>query len=121
MMFLASILSGVIGGMGIGGGVILIPVLTSFFGFGQKDAQYLNLLYFVPVAIFALIVHKRAGNLMWKEALFMALGGLIGAFFGSFGAEIINTNILRRLFGVFLLVIGINQFRIVRKKTKVEE
>ncbi len=111
MLFLASLLSGAIGGMGIGGGVILIPVLTSLFSVAQKDAQFVNLIYFVPVAIFALVVHYRAGRLEIKKALFMALGGVAGAFLGADIASRIGVSVLKKLFGAFLFFIGIKQLR----------
>ena len=111
MLFVMSILSGAIGGMGIGGGVILIPVLTSFFDVAQKQAQFINLIYFVPVAVCALFVHKKSGNLEIKKALLMAVGGVIGALFGSSLASSIGIKLLRRLFGAFLFVIGLMQLK----------
>ena len=56
-----------------------------------------------------MIIHKRNGNLELKKAVFMALGGVVGAFVGSGVACRINVKILRKLFGVFLLLIGISQ------------
>ncbi len=111
MLFVMSVISGAIGGMGIGGGVVLIPVLTSFFHIAQKQAQFINLIYFVPVAICALFVHKKSGNLEIKKAFFMAIGGVIGALFGSSLASAIGIKLLRRLFGAFLFVIGLIQIR----------
>ena len=60
---LAGFLSGIISGMGIGGGAILIPVVTLTMGFGQKEAQFLNLVYFIPTAIAALYKHRKNGNI----------------------------------------------------------
>lgn len=111
MLVLASIISGAIGGMGIGGGVILIPVLTGFFDISQKNAQFVNLVYFVPVALCALWVHIRNGRVDKKRGLFMALGGVLGAVPGSFIAQKLSMEILRKLFGFFLLFIGLSRFR----------
>jgi len=116
----ASIVSGGIGGMGIGGGIVLIPVLTTFFGIGQKDAQFVNLIYFVPVALSALWVHMRAGRVEWKKVIYMALGGVAGAFLGSALAGVIKTGLLKRLFGLFLFAVGIDQLK-KPKKAKMEE
>ena len=118
MLMLSSLLSGIIGGMGIGGGVILIPVLTSFFGISQKEAQFINLIYFVPLALCALYVHIRAGRVEIKKALFMALGGVVGAFFGSEITSAISVKLLRKIFGVFLLFVGIDG---LRKKDDTDE
>ena len=56
-LILAGLVSGIISGMGIGGGIILIPILTIFLGFDQKVAQGITLLYFIPTAIFSLIIN----------------------------------------------------------------
>lgn len=111
MLFVAAAASGVISAMGIGGGVILIPVLTSFFDIGQKSAQYINLLYFIPVALCALAVHAKNKRLSYKTALYVSIGGVIGAFIGSSLAVNMSVGLLRRLFGIFLLIIGIYQLK----------
>lgn len=116
LLFAAAALSGVISAMGIGGGVILIPVLTSFFGIGQKSAQYINLLYFIPVALCALAVHAKNKRLSYKTALFMGIGGVFGAIAGSSLAVNMSVGLLRRLFGVFLLIIGIYQLKGSKKQ-----
>ncbi len=71
MWFLISgILFGTIAGMGMGGGIILIPVLTVFLGVDQQGAQGLNLLCFLPMAGFALfshIKHKQISNMINKK------------------------------------------------------
>ena len=63
---LAGFFSGIIGGMGIGGGAILIPVLTVLLGIGQKQAQCANLIYFIPTAIAALSVHIKKKSVDFK-------------------------------------------------------
>ena len=109
MVFAAGLASGTIGAMGIGGGIVLIPVLTGIFASGQKEAQFINLVYFVPVALCALWVHTRAGRVLWKKALIMAAGGAVGAWAGSGVAGFADAVILKKLFGVFLLLVGIEQ------------
>lgn len=111
MLIISSALSGAIGGMGIGGGVVLIPVLTSFFNIGQKDAQFINLLYFVPVALCALIIHAKNKRLSWKTALYVSIGGAFGTVIGSSLAMGMSMGLLRRLFGFFLLAVGLSQFK----------
>ncbi len=116
MLFAASVVSGAIGGMGIGGGVVLIPVLTSFFDISQKNAQFMNLIYFVPLSLCALFVHIKAGRVDTKKALFMAAGGIAGALIGSELAARISVETLRKIFGFFLLFVGVTRFR-KREKT----
>ncbi len=121
MLLIASIISGAIGGMGIGGGVVLIPVLTSFFDISQKNAQFINLIYFVPLSICALFVHIRAKRVDVKKALFMALGGIAGALLGCEIAARISVDILRKFFGFFLLFVGITRFKNTNKNASERE
>lgn len=100
------LISGIISGMGIGGGTVLIPALTMFLNINQHTAQGVNLLFFIPTAIIALIVHKKNGNLDIKTAVPLMLWGLIGALGGSFLAIRIKPEILKRLFGGFLFFMG---------------
>ena len=59
---LSGLAAGVLAGMGMGGGTLLIPLLTLALGVGQQEAQGVNMLAFLPGAILALWVHKRAGG-----------------------------------------------------------
>ncbi len=103
---LAGFLSGVISGMGIGGGTILIPALSMFLNINQHTAQGVNLLFFIPTAIVALFIHKKDGNLMFKIALPLIIWGIIGAVAGSLLAIKLNQQILRKMFGIFLFLMG---------------
>lgn len=103
---LSGLISGIISGMGIGGGTILIPALTMFLNISQRTAQGVNLLFFIPTAIIALIIHKKNKNLEFKIALPLLIFGLIGAALGSFLALNIEQALLKRLFGVFLFFMG---------------
>ncbi len=103
---LAGLISGVISGMGIGGGTILIPALTMFLNINQHAAQGVNLLFFIPTAVIALFIHKKNGNLEFKTAVPLILWGLLGAACGSFLAINLKPEILRRFFGIFLFLMG---------------
>jgi uncharacterized membrane protein YfcA len=107
LIILISILSGIISGMGIGGGTILIPALTIFFKIPQHIAQSVNLLSFIPTGIVAIVSHIKQGNIEKKITFKLILGGLLGAIIGSYFAIKLPGSVLRRLFGVFLLVMGI--------------
>ena len=101
------ILSGIISGMGIGGGAILIPALTIFFGQSQHAAQNINLIYFIPTAAFAVFTHKRNGLIEKQILPKIILGGLFGAIIGSVIAINLSSNILKQIFAVFLLIAGV--------------
>ena len=55
----AGIISGVLGGMGMGGGTILIPLLSIFYAVSQHTAQATNLISFIPMSVIALIIHLK--------------------------------------------------------------
>lgn len=118
IIFLISLLTGVISGMGIGGGTILIPSLTIIFGTEQQVAQSVNLLSFIPTAIIAIICHLKQGNIEKKLTFKLLIGGVIGAVIGSYLAIILSPKILRKLFGVFLFVMGTYEVFYKGKKIK---
>lgn len=110
------LLTGIISGMGIGGGVILIPSLVLFNNIPQLQAQGINLVAFIPAAIIALITHRKQGNLEGKYNKKIIFGGVVGAICGSILASMINEDSLRTYFGIFLLVVGI--YEIFKKVEK---
>lgn len=107
LLFFIGFVAGIISGMGIGGGTLLIPALVFLAGTRQQIAQSINLIVFIPSAIVALVVHSRKHNI--EKGLFfqLALTGCIGAVAGSFLAVKMNSDILKRIFGVFLFMVGI--------------
>ncbi len=108
-LIIAGLVSGIISGMGIGGGIILIPVLTIFLGFDQKVAQGITLLYFIPTAIFALIVHIKNKTIDFKIALRIASTGVLFAGIGAYCIKYLPTPLLSKIFAVFLLTVGVCQ------------
>jgi len=104
---IAGFLAGTISGMGIGGGSLLIPILGIFFGMDQQAAQGINLLYFIPTAAIAVFTHRKKGNIKSKGMLKLAIFGLMAAGLGAFFAVWLDANVLKRIFGFFLLVMGL--------------
>ena len=98
--------AGIIGGMGMGGGTILIPALILFAGIDPKIAQSINLLSSIPMTIIALIIHIKNKTVVLKLVIPIALFGVLGAVFGSFIANYLSSEILKRVFGLFLLIVG---------------
>lgn len=107
LLFIVSILSGIISGMGIGGGTILIPALTVLFKLDQHTSQSINLLSFIPIGGVALITHIRNKNVDTRLALKLIIPGIIGAVSGSMLSSHMSSPHLRKLFGVFLFVMGL--------------
>ena len=110
--------SGSISGMGIGGGTILIPALLFLTDITQQQAQGVNLIYFIPTAITALITHQKKGNLDWKTAKPLAILGLLGAAAGAFLAVSLESEVLKKVFGGFLFLMGLSE---IFKKKKGEK
>ena len=76
-LILAGIISGIIGGMGMGGGTLLIPILTIFLAFEQRSAQAINLLVFIPMALIALIIHIKNKLVDFKVGIPIVSIGII--------------------------------------------
>jgi uncharacterized membrane protein YfcA len=107
IVILIGLAAGIISGMGIGGGAILIPALVIFVKPEQHVAQSVNLLFFIPTAIVALVIHIRHKNVDFRTGIPILLFGLGGAFLGSKIALSMNGEILRKIFGIFLLLMGL--------------
>ena len=118
MLLLAiGFVSGIISGMGIGGGTLLIPALVFIVGTKQQIAQSINLIVFIPSAIAALIVHTKKHNIEKGLLMKLAITGCIGAVAGSLLAVKLDSDILKRIFGIFLFVIG---FYEITSKSKIK-
>lgn len=98
--------SGIISGMGIGGGAILVPALSLFTDLSQQECQSINLLVFIPASIAALAVHQKRGNIARQKTAPLILFGIIGAVAGSVWALYLDPGMLRRIFAVFLFIAG---------------
>ncbi|MDR1533235.1 MAG: sulfite exporter TauE/SafE family protein [Clostridiales bacterium] len=106
--------AGIISGLGIGGGTLLIPALVILFGIPQRDAQNINLIYFIPTAAVALVVHIKNGNVRAKGLPVMITAGLAAAAGAAFLATKTDADLLRKIFGAFLLVMGVLEFKRAR-------
>ena len=120
IVILAGFLSGIISGMGIGGGMILIPALTFFEGTSQHVAQTVNLFYFVPTAIAALIVHIKHKNVEIKSAMKIVAAGLLFAALGAWLASVTGDELLRKAFGGFIILFGIREIYIGFKEKSLK-
>lgn len=109
LVILIAVASGIISGMGIGGGTILIPALIFIEGLNQHQAQGVNLIYFVPTAVIALITHAKNKNIEKQIVLPIVLTGLLGAAAGALIAVKMDAGLLKKLFGGFLLIMGLTE------------
>ncbi len=109
VIIIVSALGGLIGGMGMGGGTLLIPLLTLCAGLEQHLAQAINLIAFIPMSLIAIFIHKKNGYISIKTAVPIALIALVGAVGASFAAKYTGGYELRASFGAFLIALGIYQ------------
>lgn len=109
-------LAGFIGALGLGGGGVLVMFLTVFMGVNQLTAQGTNLMFFIPVGIFALIFHCKKKLVVWKIAVPAIICGLAGAAIGCILAKYLGDKIMRYIFGIILLLLGSYELFFPHKK-----
>lgn len=109
IIILIGIAAGILSGMGVGGGMILIPALRLFADVSQKTAQCVNLFYFIPTAASALFIHIKNKNVEIKKVVPVILGGVVFSLLGAFLAVRIPAKLLGKLFSVFIFVFGIKE------------
>lgn len=107
---LAGLICGVISGFGIGGGSVLMIWLTAVAALDQKTAQGINLLYFLPTSLGALIFHIKNKMICWQAVIPAAIGGCLTAAAAAWLSASLNVSLLRKLFGAYLLLTGGMEF-----------
>ena len=115
---LTGIISGIISGTGMGGGTILILVLSIFLGIDQHIAQATNLVFFIPTAIAAIVVSIKSRLIEWKTGITIAITGVIGAVIGANISTKLNVRTLKHCFGIFLAIIAIYEMWSIYKEYK---
>jgi uncharacterized membrane protein YfcA len=108
ILIVVGILSGLLAGaFGIGGAIIVIPALVFILGLSQHEAQGTSLAFMLPpVGILATWNYWKAGQVNWKIALVLSLTFVVGAYLGSNFSINISDRMLRRLFGILLILIA---------------
>jgi len=103
------ILTGVMAGMlGIGGAIIMIPALVFILGISQQTAQGTSLAVMLPpIGILAAYNYYKAGQVNIKFAIILAVFFLVGSYFGSKLALTLPQNVLKKVFGVLLLLVAL--------------
>lgn len=108
-LIMVGILSGVLAGIfGVGGAIIVIPALVFILGFSQHDAQGTSLAFMLPpVGILATWNYWKEGHVNWKIALILSLTFVVGSYLGSHFSVNMSDKLLRRLFGVLMILVAI--------------
>lgn len=109
-LILIGLVGGILGGMGMGGGTLLIPLLNIFLSIEQNIAQGINLLAFLPMSVVALIIHFKNKMVNVKQSFWIIISGVLSAIGGAFLANIVEPKNLKIYFAIFLILLGIFQF-----------
>ncbi len=107
---LLSILSGVLAGMGMGGGTLLIPILTLIMDVDQQIAQATNLLVFVPCAIIVCIIYWKSKLIDFKNSWLISVVASLISIIAVLVAVKLQNRTLSVIFGIFLILLGVVQF-----------
>jgi uncharacterized membrane protein YfcA len=107
--FLAiGIAGGVLSGLlGVGGGIVMVPLLVLWAAYGQRDAHALSLGAIIPISLASVITFGAAGKVHYSEAIALAVGAVAGARIGAGALARIDEKRLKLVFGVFLAAIGV--------------
>lgn len=94
--------------LGIGGGLILIPILIYVFGLTQHQAQGTSLAVMIPpITLLAALRYYQSGNVKVGMAVFIAAGFIAGGLIGAHAVQYVPDNILRKTFGVIMFLASI--------------
>lgn len=117
LYLLFGFIAGIFGGLGMGGGTLLIPLLTIFLGLDQKLCQGINLVSFLVMALFSLIIHYKNGYIVIDNIIYIVLSGIVFSLVGSMLASHLPSNILRVAFGVFLSILSVLEvIKVIKEK-----
>lgn len=118
---LIGIISGIVSGTGMGGGTILIFLLSFILGIEQHTAQATNLIFFIPTSIVAIIVNLKNKNIDTKQAIIISIFGVLGAIIGANIAIYMDVKMLKKGFGIFLIFVTINEIYSIIKLHKKDK
>lgn len=110
-IFLSGVLAGVMSGLAMGGGVILIAILTYITTYSQASLQSVNLIYYIPTAIFSAYIYAKEKNVDFKIVAKIVLWGIVPTIICAIIANKISTEVLQKMFACYLIIVGFNVFK----------
>ncbi len=117
ILVIVGVAAGMLGGLvGVGGGIIIVPSLIYFLSFSQKSAQGTSLgLLLLPVGILGVLQYYKQGHVDFRVVAIIAIGFLLGSYFGSKIALSLPQETVKKIFAILLLVIGFKMLFIDKK------
>lgn len=110
------IISGIFSGIGMGGGTILIFALSFFDSLNQHVAQAVNLIFFIPTSIAAILINIKNKKIDFKLAFVVSICGIIGAIIGANIAINMEVDNLKKYFGIFLTLVACHEIYVIVKE-----
>jgi len=109
ILLLIGLVAGFFSGLiGIGGGVIIVPILVYVLNMNQIMAQGTTLFMFLmPIGILSVYNYYKAGQVDYKYAIIMAITFMVGSYFGSKTAINVDAKIVKQIFAVFMILVGL--------------
>lgn len=105
---LIGIFSGVASGLfGVGGGIVMVPAMVYLLGMDVKRAVGTSLLVIIPTALTGVFKHYQLNNVDWRVAVSLIPAAMVGGYLGAWITSAISSGNLKRLFGGFLLFVGL--------------
>jgi len=92
---------------GVGGGIILVPILVILFKVNQHKAQATSLVVVALAAVTGAITYALADSVSWLAVPFLIAGGLVGTMLGTIAVKKVKDRILKLVFGIFLVFVAI--------------
>ena len=93
--------------LGVGGGIIMVPLLVFWAAYGQRDAHAMSLGAIIPISIAGIATYGVAGQVHWWDAVGLAAGSIVGARIGAGMLARIDERLLKIIFGLFLVGVAI--------------
>lgn len=109
LLMVIGIAGGLIGGMfGVGGGIIVVPLLVLWLGFSQHMAQgTMVFIFLLPTSILGFWAYHKAGNIDIPAAILVSIGMVLGTWIGAAYAQQVPAPLLKRMFGIVMILAGL--------------
>lgn len=101
---------GTLSSMGLGGGSLMIPILY-IFNYQQKEAQVINMLVYIPIALLGTMLNSKNELVDYKITRKIIIFGIVGAIVGAYIGRSIEGKLLKKIFGLAMIIFGVTQIR----------
>lgn len=118
MEIIFGLIAGIVTGLGMGGGTVLILLLSLFLDLEQHMAQATNLIFFIPTSIAAIFINLKQKNVDLKLAITVSIFGIVGAILGAIISHNISSNHLKKYFAIFIFIIALHEVYKLYKEYK---